>query len=44
MEQLAVWAERLEGEYGVAALGLAKRMLDDSAERLKVVSCAAKQP
>lgn len=40
---LLLAARELEGEYGVATLGLAKRMLDDSAERLKVVSCAAKQ-
>ena len=40
---LLLAARELEGEYGVATLGLAKRMLDDSAERLRVVSCAAKQ-
>ncbi len=36
-------ARELEGQYGVAAMELASRMLDDSAERLKVVFRAAKQ-
>lgn len=40
---LLLAARELKGEYGVAAMELANRMLDDSAERLKVVSCAANQ-
>ncbi|MBO7673577.1 MAG: HipA domain-containing protein [Atopobiaceae bacterium] len=40
---LLLAARELESEYGVATRELARRMLDDSAERLKVVSCAANQ-
>ena len=40
---LLLAARELEGEYGVAAMGLARSMLDDSAERIKVVSRAANQ-
>ena len=40
-DALLLAARELEGEYGVATQGLAKRMLDDSAERLKVAFRAA---
>lgn len=40
---LLLAARELESEYGVAAQGLARRMRDDSSERIRVVARAANQ-